>query len=123
MQKRSGVQTIRREHDRFWVIAAHPEHNLFAVGTPRLFLSRTLCVCVCFLILWAAYFIHFARIYEPNSDAGHDSGLVVFKLERERPACATHENSLFYVKVRATRLFSIKTDCFRVFFISSTLVI
>ena len=31
--------------------------------------------------------------------AGHDSGMVVFKLERERPAFAIHGNILFYVKV------------------------
>ena len=32
MAKRSPVQTFRREHDRFWVLAAHPELNLFAAG-------------------------------------------------------------------------------------------
>lgn len=31
--------------------------------------------------------------------AGHDGGMMVFKLERERPAYAVHQNSLFYVKV------------------------
>ena len=59
---RTGVQTFRRESDRFWVLAAHPNLNLFA--------------------------------------AGHDSGMVVFKLERERPAYAVHANTLYYVKVR-----------------------
>lgn len=44
------------------MLAAHPEHNLFA--------------------------------------AGHDTGMIVFKLERERPAMATHGNLLFYIKVR-----------------------
>lgn len=52
---------IRRENDRFWILVAHPEFNLFA--------------------------------------AGHDTGMVVFKLERERPAMALHGDSLFYVKV------------------------
>ena len=33
LTKRSAVQTFRREHDRFWVLAAHPELNLFAAGT------------------------------------------------------------------------------------------
>lgn len=47
-----GVQTFRRENDRFWILAAHPEQNLLA--------------------------------------AGHDSGMIVFKLERERPAYDTH---------------------------------
>ncbi|KAL1918268.1 uncharacterized protein VTP21DRAFT_2928 [Calcarisporiella thermophila] len=60
MSKRTAVQTFRREHDRFWVMAVHPELNLFA--------------------------------------AGHDNGLIVFKLERERPAYAVHQNSLFYIK-------------------------
>lgn len=65
MQRRTCLQTFRRENDRFWVLAAHPEINLFA--------------------------------------AGHDSGLVVFKLERERPAYAVHGNTLFYVKDRSIR--------------------
>ncbi|KAJ2706872.1 hypothetical protein H4R19_004962, partial [Coemansia spiralis] len=30
--------------------------------------------------------------------AGHDNGLIVFKLERERPAAAVHQNKLMYVK-------------------------
>ncbi len=29
---RSGVQTFRRESDRFWIIAAHPSLNVFAAG-------------------------------------------------------------------------------------------
>jgi coatomer subunit alpha len=61
--KRSGIQTFRREHDRFWILAAHPDSNLFA--------------------------------------AGHDSGMLVFKLERERPAYASYNNeNLLYVKDR-----------------------
>lgn len=32
MSKRTGVQTYRREHDRYWVINAHPDQNLFAAG-------------------------------------------------------------------------------------------
>ncbi len=31
--------------------------------------------------------------------AGHDNGMIVFKLERERPAFYVHANTLFYVKV------------------------
>uniref|UniRef100_UPI00398F0CAA coatomer subunit alpha n=1 Tax=Pristiophorus japonicus TaxID=55135 RepID=UPI00398F0CAA len=65
MSKRTGVQTFRRDHDRFWVLGAHPNLNLFA--------------------------------------AGHDSGMIVFKLERERPAYAVHGNVLFYVKDRFLR--------------------
>ncbi|KAK1315740.1 Coatomer subunit alpha-1 [Acorus calamus] len=30
--KRTGIQTFRREHDRFWILAAHPEMNLLAAG-------------------------------------------------------------------------------------------
>lgn len=59
LNKRTAVQSFKRENDRFWVIAAHPEINLFA--------------------------------------AGHDNGVMVFKLERERPAYAIHQNTLFYI--------------------------
>ncbi|CEH17288.1 coatomer protein subunit alpha [Ceraceosorus bombacis] len=65
MGKRTAVQTFRREHDRFWVLTAHPNLNLFA--------------------------------------AGHDNGLIVFKLERERPAFALHQNSLYYVRDKQVR--------------------
>lgn len=33
MSKRTAVQTFRRENDRFWVLTAHPELNLFAAGS------------------------------------------------------------------------------------------
>jgi coatomer protein complex subunit alpha (xenin) len=59
LNRRTSVQSFKRENDRFWVIAAHPEINLFA--------------------------------------AGHDNGVMVFKLERERPASAVHQNNLFYI--------------------------
>lgn len=59
LNKRTSVQSFKRENDRFWVIAAHPEINLFA--------------------------------------AGHDNGVMVFKLERERPASAVHANQVFYI--------------------------
>ncbi|KAK3079402.1 hypothetical protein LTS18_004943, partial [Coniosporium uncinatum] len=59
LNKRTSVQSFKRENDRFWVIAAHPEINLFA--------------------------------------AGHDNGVMVFKLERERPASAVYQNQLFYI--------------------------
>jgi coatomer protein complex subunit alpha (xenin) len=35
MSKRIGVQTFRREHDRFWILTAHPEVNLLAAGHDR----------------------------------------------------------------------------------------
>ncbi|KAI9366723.1 coatomer WD associated region-domain-containing protein, partial [Zopfochytrium polystomum] len=66
MSKKTRLQTFRQEHDRFWVLTAHPELNLFA--------------------------------------AGHDGGFIVFKLERERPAQALHQNQLFYVKDKFLRM-------------------
>jgi hypothetical protein len=71
MSKRVCVQTFRREHDRFWILAAHPERNLFA--------------------------------------AGHDSGLVVFKLERERPAYSVHGKTLYYIRDRHLRAYDFTT--------------
>mmetsp|Transcript_11434 Transcript_11434/g.34729 ORF Transcript_11434/g.34729 Transcript_11434/m.34729 type:complete len:1231 (-) Transcript_11434:269-3961(-) len=65
ISKRLGVQTFRREKDRFWILAAHPSQNLLA--------------------------------------AGHDSGMIVFKLERERPAYDVHGGSMTYVKDRYLR--------------------
>ena len=63
VSKRIGVQTFRREGDRFWILAAHRSQNLLA--------------------------------------AGHDSGMIVFKLERERPASAHGPNNkLYYVRGR-----------------------
>lgn len=35
--------------------------------------------------------------------AGHDGGMVIFKLERERPAIAFHNNCLYYCKDRYIR--------------------
>ncbi|XP_054261634.1 coatomer subunit alpha-like [Macrosteles quadrilineatus] len=72
MTKRSCLHTFRREHERFWVLAAHPTLNLFA--------------------------------------AGHDSGMVIFKLERERPAYAVHANMLLYVKDRFLRKLDFTTS-------------
>ncbi|KAI9098808.1 coatomer WD associated region-domain-containing protein [Phlyctochytrium arcticum] len=71
MTKRTALQTFRREHDRFWILTAHPELNLFA--------------------------------------AGHDSGLIVFKLERERPAHAVHQNTLYYIKDKFLRSYDFVT--------------
>jgi len=72
MSKRTGVQTFRRESDRFWILAAHPHLNLFA--------------------------------------AGHDSGLIVFKLERERPAYTVHKSALLYVRDRYLRAYDYATS-------------
>eukprot|EP01087_Luapelamoeba_hula_P004330 TRINITY_DN1425_c0_g1_i1.p1 TRINITY_DN1425_c0_g1~~TRINITY_DN1425_c0_g1_i1.p1 ORF type:complete len:1081 (-),score=150.06 TRINITY_DN1425_c0_g1_i1:28-3270(-) len=71
MPNRTAIQTFRRERDKFWILASHPEKNLFA--------------------------------------AGHDSGLIVFKLERERPAYVTFKGTLFYVKERYLRTYDFAT--------------
>lgn len=72
LQKRTCLATFRQDHDRFWVLAAHPTLNLFA--------------------------------------AGHDGGMVVFKLARERPPFATHQNFVFYVKDRQVRRLDLTTS-------------
>ncbi|CAO1311217.1 unnamed protein product [Diamesa hyperborea] len=45
--------------------------------------------------------------------AGHDNGMIVFKLERERPAYAVHANILYYIKERFLRKLDFTTtkDC------------
>ncbi|KAL8143768.1 hypothetical protein V2J09_016800 [Rumex salicifolius] len=70
--KRTGIQTFRREQDRFWVLAAHPEMNLLA--------------------------------------AGHDSGMLVYKLERERPAFSISGDTMYYAKDRFLRFFEFSTQ-------------
>ncbi|XP_020224250.1 coatomer subunit alpha-2 [Cajanus cajan] len=70
--KRTGIQTFRRDHDRFWILAAHPHMNLLA--------------------------------------AGHDSGMIVFKLERERPAFAVSGDALFYTRDRFLRFYEFSTQ-------------
>ncbi|KAL3835149.1 hypothetical protein ACJIZ3_009885 [Penstemon smallii] len=69
---RTHMQTFQWQHDKFWVLAAHPEMNLLA--------------------------------------AGHDSGMIVFKLERERPAFSLSDDSLFYVKDWFLRAFQYSTQ-------------
>ncbi|RWR81791.1 coatomer subunit alpha-1 [Cinnamomum micranthum f. kanehirae] len=70
--KRTGIQTFRREYDRFWILAAHPEMNLLA--------------------------------------AGHDSGMIVFKLERERPAFSVSGDCLYYIKDRFLRFYEFSSQ-------------
>ena len=72
MSKRTCLHQFRREHDRYWVIAAHPTLSLFA--------------------------------------AGHDNGMVIFKLERERPAYSVYSNFLFYVKEKSLRRLDFTTS-------------
>lgn len=73
LNRRQALLTFRREHDRFWILAAHPELNLFA--------------------------------------AGHDSGLVIFKLERERPpfAAAPASGHVYYLRDRYLRQYEAAT--------------
>ncbi|KAI6204356.1 Coatomer subunit alpha [Aphelenchoides besseyi] len=42
--------------------------------------------------------------------AGHDNGMIVFKIERERPACCIHENLVFYCKDRQLRRLDLNTN-------------
>ncbi|KAK9718982.1 Coatomer WD associated region [Popillia japonica] len=42
--------------------------------------------------------------------AGHDTGMVIFKLERERPAYTVHGNILYYVKERYLRKLDFTTS-------------
>ncbi|KAJ7897520.1 coatomer alpha subunit [Mycena leptocephala] len=71
LAKRTAIQTFRRKNDRFWVLASHPNLNLFA--------------------------------------AGHDSGLIVFKLEREHPVFAVHQDSLYYIRDKYVRSYDFNT--------------
>lgn len=70
--KRSAIQTFRRENDRFWILASHPNLNLFA--------------------------------------AGHDSGLIVFKLERERPAFSVSGEALYYIRDKYVRAYDFNSS-------------
>lgn len=72
MSKRTVLGTYRRETERIWMVAAHPERSLFA--------------------------------------AAHDSGLVLFKLEKERPAYAPADNQgVVYYKDRYIRHYDFRT--------------
>ena len=41
---------------------------------------------------------------------GHDSGLIVFKLERERPAYQIHQNQVFYIKDKIIHIHDLNSD-------------
>lgn len=41
---------------------------------------------------------------------GHDSGLIVFKLERERPASCLHNDQMFYIKDKFVRVYDFKSS-------------
>lgn len=59
LDKRTPVKQFKRENDRFWLVRAHPNLNLFG--------------------------------------AAHDSGIMIFKLDRERPPTAANQNQLFFI--------------------------
>eukprot|EP00667_Euglena_gracilis_P000339 EG_transcript_339 len=68
VKQRSAIHTFRRDADRFWILAVHPDKNLIA--------------------------------------AGHDTGMIVFKLERERPASCMCGNTLYWVKDRQLKSYN-----------------
>ena len=65
LSKRTAVQTFRREHDRFWILAAHPEVNLLAAGHDRY--TETTCrihtLCVCFALMCSQVVTYCAFLY------------------------------------------------------------
>jgi len=71
LNKRVCLHTYRREHDRFWVLAAHPKLNMFG--------------------------------------AGHDGGLIVFKLEKERQPYELVGKKLYFLRDRYLRVFDLES--------------
>lgn len=67
----TAIITYRRDTERFWTLATHPDSNLIA--------------------------------------AGHDSGMMVFKLNRERPAHTIHNGVLHYVRDFSVRTYDFQT--------------
>eukprot|EP00771_Trimastix_marina_P001265 gnl/Trimastix_PCT/2323.p1 GENE.gnl/Trimastix_PCT/2323~~gnl/Trimastix_PCT/2323.p1 ORF type:complete len:1240 (+),score=493.38 gnl/Trimastix_PCT/2323:133-3852(+) len=63
--KNSPLVTMRKESDRFWCLATHPNRTLFA--------------------------------------AGHDSGFMVFRMHRERPPFALHQNKIYVAREHGTK--------------------
>ena len=59
VKSRSAIYVSRRDNDRFWILAVHPDKNLIA--------------------------------------AGHDQGMIVFKMERERPPMQISGDTLYWV--------------------------
>lgn len=50
LSKRTAVQTFRREHDRFWILAAHPEVNLLAAGHDRSYFGLPMTVTSLYIV-------------------------------------------------------------------------
>lgn len=74
MDKRTPLSTHRKDVDRFWVVVAHPNENLFA--------------------------------------AGHDTGLMVFKTERERPVYIVIKDEIVLIKNNQEARYNMKTGDF-----------
>ena len=82
-----GVQTFRRENDRSCRLPSIVfNHNLIS---PRFFFR---------------FWILAAHSEQNLLAAGHDSGMIVFKLERERPAVDVSGGRMFYVKDKYLRM-------------------
>ena len=60
LNKRTLINTFKRDNDRFWSITPHPNQALFACG--------------------------------------HDSGVLVFKLARERPPMCVFNTNIYFIK-------------------------
>lgn len=56
LSKRTAVQTFRREHDRFWILAAHPEVNLLAAGHDRSYFGLPMTVTSRYIVCHKAWF-------------------------------------------------------------------
>lgn len=109
MTKRTALQTFRREHDRFWILTSHPELNLFAAG------KRENGGCgdggrEGWMKEWKTGERDLLLILSASLYKGHDNGLIVFKLERERPAHCINGNQLFYVKDKFVRMFDFNSN-------------
>jgi coatomer protein complex subunit alpha (xenin) len=99
MGKRTAIQTFRREHDRFWSLIAHPELNLFAAGAFFLSQRRGLLSMNRPELIKQSFF----------GGTAHDNGVIVFKLERERPAFSLYQDTLFYVQNKMVRMHDLST--------------
>ena len=58
MTKRTCLHTFRREHERFWVLAAHPSLNLFAAGHDTGMIIFKVSIGL-FFWLWVFYLVIF----------------------------------------------------------------
>ena len=57
LAKRACLNTFRREHDRFWVMAAHPTLSIFAAGILQLLTSRV------YYVIFSFYKFRFKQFF------------------------------------------------------------